>query len=680
MASWPAHGSSPWDDTLKPYIDDADAAAQAAAIAAAGTYTDDELAAAVTGANAYADGVASSAEANANAYTDAAVAAGGSVDSNEEATALALRPFHVALPTINTAAVDVLIGPSDSIGEGAYAGSWMGAWARVLQDRLRRAVQPLGIKGGMGYMGAGSPLFLTGQPWSGVTGTVVTDYTKGLGLKSFTLSAGATLTAGPGLNVSRVDIFYRKVSGGGTFTVSVDGGAASAAQDTNGSGLGVYSTADLSTSATHSIVITAAGGPVTITGGFFYNGDTVGGLRVWEAGHSGYAASNYISARGWEDDLANIPNPKLVILPIGSNDYYNGRSTAATKADIETLITRIRAKIGNPSIALVSYYDRPAPSATTSWDAYVAMYKQIADADDLVMHIDLGATFGPLESDTDSRGGLTVASPGDYVHPTASGHRVLAEKVASMLIPSGSGAAGIDARVTPTDVKAAEGDGQTYLDIGTYAGALSFASVGVLNLKVTMNGTVTLSSGSMPAVAAGRTASFNIKFTQDATGGRVFTMAGINYVGGYAPLIDTRPNQSSIIRFYYDGSAWWAQPVHIYDTLQMYSATQTGSSASISGVMTFASFPPVNGYTYRATLVGNASLATSGMPPTIANRSSRFRVKFTQDATGSRTLTLSGFLYNGGVAPVISSAATKSSIIEFFYDGSAWWAILVAAE
>lgn len=83
----------------------------------------------------------------------------------------------------------------------------------------------------------------------------------------------------------------------------------------------------------------------------------------------------------------------------------------------------------------------------------------------------------------------------------------------------------------------------------------------------------------------------------------------------------------------------------------------------------------MNNGVFKCTLTGNTTFDTA-TTPAVGTAPLKFTMKIFQDATGSRTLTLTGFKKPGG-ALVLGTTANLYSIVEFFWDGIAWNATLV---
>ena len=97
------------------------------------------------------------------------------------------------------------------------------------------------------------------------------------------------------------------------------------------------------------------------------------------------------------------------------------------------------------------------------------------------------------------------------------------------------------------------------------------------------------------------------------------------------------------------------------------------AKGNISGAWSFGSLTSgdlVNRI-FTATLVGNITLNTSSLPASPVP-GTQFAMVLKQDATGSRTLTTTGFLRSQGIL-ALSTAANAVDIITCLYDGTNWY-------
>lgn len=83
----------------------------------------------------------------------------------------------------------------------------------------------------------------------------------------------------------------------------------------------------------------------------------------------------------------------------------------------------------------------------------------------------------------------------------------------------------------------------------------------------------------------------------------------------------------------------------------------------------------VNAY-LRLTATGDLTFNITALPSS-PKVGTQFALKITQDATGNRTLTLTGFKKSMGTL-VLSTAPAASDLLVFFFDGTSWIAGLMA--
>ena len=97
---------------------------------------------------------------------------------------------------------------------------------------------------------------------------------------------------------------------------------------------------------------------------------------------------------------------------------------------------------------------------------------------------------------------------------------------------------------------------------------------------------------------------------------------------------------------------------------------ETPFSANSSTAITLAL---TNGTVQIITLTGNATIT---MPTAVSGKS--FIMFLKQDATGGRTVTWSTVKWANGIAPTITSTASRQDILSFFSDGTNWYGVVVA--
>jgi len=111
-----------------------------------------------------------------------------------------------------------------------------------------------------------------------------------------------------------------------------------------------------------------------------------------------------------------------------------------------------------------------------------------------------------------------------------------------------------------------------------------------------------------------------------------------------------------------------------------YVAGTTVNKGNVSGAISMSEFNNVNlvNAMIRITATGNLTFNTSALPST-PKPNTQFAMKIQQDATGGRTLTLTGFKKSNGTL-VLSTAANAIDIVVFLYDGVNWYAGMMGVD
>ena len=145
---------------------------------------------------------------------------------------------------------------------------------------------------------------------------------------------------------------------------------------------------------------------------------------------------------------------------------------------------------------------------------------------------------------------------------------------------------------------------------------------------------------------------------------------------------------STLIFSRHDGSTFAAGDFNAFITAQVNAAVAAavGSSVpaavvggvtdkgNITGAVSFTGITPSQmiNRLFKATLTGNITIANTALPSP-ATPGTQFAMVLTQDATGGRTLTLTGIKRSQGVL-TLSTAPNSIDIISFLYDGTNWYA------
>jgi hypothetical protein len=262
------------------------------------------------------------------------------------------------------------------------------------------------------------------------SGTVTGD-TRGLGLATRHLAAGATLSRTD--VCTGWDIHFAQGPGAGAFTVVVDGGApTTVTPDVSGTAErhdGVYSTGALA-SASHTLLITATGA-VAINGAYICAGDNTTGVRSWCSGKGGTVAADWANADQSLYHRIGSLRPALVQILLGPNDYGASVTPASFTASVTTVLNRIRAACSpQPSVLLIGTFRRlDTITPTYSWSAYTGALASVAAANSSwCSYIDISPDFPASKAENAALG---LVSTADYLHQTSAGHQATAERIVS---------------------------------------------------------------------------------------------------------------------------------------------------------------------------------------------------------------------------------------------------------
>ena len=355
-----------------------------------------------------------------------------------------LTPWRAALGNRASARCDVVC-LGDSITEGQHATSetlrWLACLRTELRSRFPFAGQPAGGRGFLGVMTSGEssftwPCTLAGSPASNTT----------LGPKSqFVNLASSSTTAVFALVGDTADIFWVQVPFGGNFTWKVDSGSTTSVSTNGGSIVdGKVTHISLGTAGAHTLTLAGTSSTASMTGVAEYNGDYAAGITVHDCGHFGWTAANWVTvlANGSAGPAAAIASltPNLVIITLGVNDQLAGTTPATFGANLQAIITDLKAQLTSPYPAFLINMLPPRTGQsgyTYPWSQYVAAAWAVALADTsgpgstpIVTVLDY--TQGPRlpGADTDVYGFWQAA---DLVHPSNLGHQAIADWIMNYL-------------------------------------------------------------------------------------------------------------------------------------------------------------------------------------------------------------------------------------------------------
>ena len=343
--------------------------------------------------------------------------------------ALALASVRALLSTKN--AQIGYIG--DSITESHPAGNYDGRIVNTLQSRLRRRYGQ--TNGGLGFVTLYATDY-TGWPVQ-FTGTNMTwNDAFGPKLRCTPLVAGTdhvyTLTA----KCTTVKIMYRALSAGvglNTFEYRIDGGSwvtLDTYQAFNESGK--FFTVAMGASSSHTLAIRPKVGTCYIEGLLVQDGDEAGGIGVYELGVAGRTAQTFATGTGpnYGQPIVNL-GIDLLVIQLGVNDWWGANRTPdQIKTDLSTIITTVRSRgfTGPTVLSMVWEVGTPASPVTNPapWFSVVDAARQIADADDKVLLLDISAVMPRISGDVQ---GYYV----DATHPNKFGADRAARAVYELL-------------------------------------------------------------------------------------------------------------------------------------------------------------------------------------------------------------------------------------------------------
>lgn len=342
-----------------------------------------------------------------------------------------LKPWHAALANRHFIPAKALyIGDSQVEGEGATtrANRSVDRLTNFLRNRF--PTDGIGTGGGVGYLAPYWQSPTLGQPWATLTGTTPgTDTTLGLGRRTalLTTTKAYNYTA---LTATSIDVFYSRGSGTGTISTSVDSGTAVTLATVNGSTLsGSFTTLSGLGGTAHTLSVTASAGTAYFEGLRILNGDESKGIHVYDSGHYGFKASDWITSTNYFPRAFSQVGADLIVLQLGVNDYAANRTAAAYKADMVTLIALIRAAFTTaPPILLVAQALRGGTFTGGAWPEYVAAMKELSTGDSAMAFLDLSAIVPAQATDT-------LSLWNDATHYTNKGHGYTADLIGRAISP-----------------------------------------------------------------------------------------------------------------------------------------------------------------------------------------------------------------------------------------------------
>lgn len=378
------------------------------------------------------------------------------------------RRMRAALAQTRTALFRVMcVGDSTVFGANATPPQSKQSWPSRLAQMLASVEGHASSTGAVDFQNyslASEPRFVFAGTWAAAN---VGPFNTA-GRQSNVPASKVTFT--PDIEVDAFVVRYATGPDAGTWSYSVDGGAATNV-DSSAAAAG-YSTVTVPASSTgvHSLVIAVgAGGFTRLISVEGRNGLT--GSVVTRAGKGGAMASSFVvgASLGLAGSIGTIDalSPNLVILGFGVNEYLNQVALASYKANLQTILTRA-ISVGADVVMLTA-----VPNQDTTKAISQAQYRQVvyelADANN-AMVLDVAYLWDSYA--------VSNAAPlslyGDVTHPNSRGYFDIAAAIYAAITGGGRVAplAGATTPVAPpVEVYAAD-------SFSAADGALSVTEVG----------------------------------------------------------------------------------------------------------------------------------------------------------------------------------------------------------
>lgn len=325
----------------------------------------------------------------------------------------------------NIATQAIFIGSSTTAGNNSFP--FYNRYVDQTGQILHRSFNSAGSVGGR-YIPAVDTLWAT-------TGTV-TNAATGFGLNTQSMAAGATKTITV-TSCDRIDIFYTQGAGAGSATVTIDGTVATTITPSTsgaaGQETGVWTSNALARGA-HTVVVTAVGA-FGFSGMYAQDGDNTTGVRIYNSGKFGALASDFASDSTLWTRAATLSDPSLVLIMLGSNEYRNGISPTAFKANLLTIINNAKTALSSaaPDFILVNSYKRfDTSSPAYAYELYGAVMQQLASEQSRVYYLDVSSQFPSANDATHDPQDLMDT---DNIHMKNAGHAYMGRLIAEGIAP-----------------------------------------------------------------------------------------------------------------------------------------------------------------------------------------------------------------------------------------------------
>ncbi|CAN7374266.1 SGNH/GDSL hydrolase family protein [Bradyrhizobium sp. LjRoot220] len=309
---------------------------------------------------------------------------------------------------------------------GAGASQAVNSWPMKMAAKLRARGVNAGANNFMsdgGSWGLGQTIdnFKTGDGRVLSTPTMALGSVITAGGNAFAASAAGTLSFTPQDNVDSADIWWRDGATGRNFTWAVNGGATTPINSTNVTQLR-RTPAPLGAVGSKTIELSWALGSITPIGIHAYNSTLGPELSILNWGICGATSTGLNSNADVVGrlNMVDIVQPSAMFYNAGIiNSWRTSISVAVAKADMVTMVLRVKAAGGDP-ILVVPPFDNSSTGNAANQNQYVnAMYQVAAEYD--VPLVDIRLKWLSYAN------ALALGYMSDSVHSTALGYDDMAE-------------------------------------------------------------------------------------------------------------------------------------------------------------------------------------------------------------------------------------------------------------
>ncbi len=325
---------------------------------------------------------------------------------------------------------------------------WQARYALKLAQKLWKTFHGTDINTnippiGYGYMSFG---YDSSSDNSDIVGTLVTQtgftcaYNSGAGPDISSVSsstAGATISWPSDYSLGFTTTLFFE-GGSGVISYQATGMGSPTTIDLSASSVGMrWATLTLPTTGTGTTTITVVSGTVKMYGVNIIN-TAASGVTVHKLGGSGSSSANWIGvdATRWQSAFTQL-SPDFVAIMLGTNDQGAGMAPSTFKANIITMIDRVRTARPTADIMLIAPAEnnRPGGNAIPMSMYAQAMY-EIARDDRDIAFLNLQQSFGEKPSDY-AFGSARPWMVADGIHPDpeTGGYAIAAAISRAILLP-----------------------------------------------------------------------------------------------------------------------------------------------------------------------------------------------------------------------------------------------------